>query len=178
MSPNPINQNGGVCNHSTPAHWKPLVIFCVGNKPAVDAEFQRSMDQLGVGYKVLQGSYKGVTETSYCITLDDFEHVADWIVDEESVLMLSAPEKRRRGWRAACLLYPSTGATEDLGIFRDCTEAEAMACDGWTYDPSQGAYFICEHVKNIAWRAEALAALTYTKALEVIKAETRALLAI
>lgn len=94
--------------------------------------------ELGIKYKELRGSYKGVEETAWLVSDDDFGsklfgHAL--LVGEESVLVLGS-EYDARDRRKATLRFFDDGTTEEIGWFGSTTESDARGQDGWTYDPS------------------------------------------
>jgi hypothetical protein len=142
---------GGVCSHSTPMRWKDWAIFCVGNDPYREAAFTTWATSMGIKFKSLIGSYKGLQERSFLLSLDDFvDNIegSQWIEQEESVLVLQ-PRRKANGEHLktydapidAILLY-SDGRKEHIGEWVETHQARAITELGWTYDPLYGTWFI------------------------------------
>ena len=157
MSSNEMNMNSGVCSHSNPTIWQEFVIFSIdacefdtpGNMERAIA-FEQWCKLSGLFPVRLIGSYKGQAEHSWIIPAEIFfktaagnEMSAGWCSNQESVMHLSKPEKRARAWRDARLLYQS-GDFESIGKFKQVAADVAKEQSGWTHNPNNGAYWICE----------------------------------
>lgn len=119
------------------------VIFATQPTPPEHAMSQ--MAALGIRYKVLLGSYKGVLEVSFLVTDADFEKVLSLgLVDsQESVLILhpaSTPSERE----AEILFLNNDNGSTMIGFFKAAPEHVAIAQDGYTYDPANQQYYIIE----------------------------------
>lgn len=100
-----------------------------------------------IGFKELEGSYKGERETSYIVNARNWERIRSFwpIENQESILHLGP---FLNGGREATLYYASSlhdqSNEQPLGTFRQTTKEYALKQDAWTFDPSETAYFICE----------------------------------
>jgi hypothetical protein len=105
-----------------------------------------------IGYKILHGSYKGATETSYIVNAKYFNTLGSWGVfnDQESILVLG-PIAWARGPRPATLWFQNsvTRAPVNLGYFVATPYEDAIRQDAWTYDKSTDTYYTCKHSRNI-----------------------------
>ena len=148
------NAIGGICDHSSDAHWKPYIIFCVGQDPAERIAFELFCWASDINFKRLIGAYEDYPlEHSYIVESRHFKTLRNdgWLDGEESILLLDKPEKTRRSLRKATLLYLNTfdRPSEDIGYFQSIREDDLLkgviqgVYDGWTYDPSTNTYFTC-----------------------------------
>lgn len=148
--------SGGVCSHSTSTRWGDWAIFCVGNDPYREAAFTTWAAATGIKFKSLIGCYKGVTERSFLVSMEDFfEHIdtSEWIKDQESVLFI---EPRRNADGVSLMLaknapidatlYFTDGREGNLyhplGEWVETTMEYAKTREAWTHDPRYGTWFV------------------------------------
>ncbi len=112
------------------------VIFASDESASYTREF---LDKCGIGYKVLQGRYKGEDETSYIINKHNEYMIAPLIEQQESVLELTSIGKS--GNRRA-LLKLHTGQIIPLGEFVHASVAEAQSAEAYTFDPATQTYYV------------------------------------
>ena len=118
-----------------------FVIFCVGQDAQKVEEFRKWAATEALSIKQLKGSYKGQLEDSFITSLETFQKLKHWTLEEESVLVLREPD----GWgaRPAALQF-RTGEPQPAGYLRACEKLRALKEESWTYDPSTDTYYICE----------------------------------
>ena len=143
-----------VWGRSSEFGYQRFIIFSVDGGAVGAASFWAWALSRGLKAKRLQGCYKGQQEASFLLPAADVARIIPWIVNQESVLVLSEPDARER--RAAALWFHREGRHETLGVFRQVSKAEAFKQDGWTYDFVTGAYFACRPIlKSDIWWKEA-----------------------
>ena len=138
----------GVWPTSTDVVFTSYAVFCVGNDKVREAMFKAWAVASGVPFKELVGSYKGVTEASFIVPQSELANIMHhgWVRGEESILLLG-PRYRDGvmcGNRKAELFFPASGDIVGLGHFAETTKAYAMKQDAWTFDPSNGTYWVAE----------------------------------
>jgi hypothetical protein len=147
ITPTVAAATAGIWPTSSPVAFTSFAVFCVGNNKVREAMFKGWALGIGLPFKELVGSYKGVTEASFIVPFSRLVDVveAGWIVGEESVLILGSRyvDGVMRGDRVAHLWFPSTGETVNLGHFGQTTKAHALAQEAWTFDPTDGTYWVC-----------------------------------
>lgn len=138
----------GVCSHSSDEFWSEYAIFSVGNNALRDNQFRNWCYSEGIPYKSMYGCYKGQTETSFLVHLNDWPKAlnAGFLDGQESVLMLSKPVNLGGGrhYRSAQLLYLADGSVENIGRCMEKARDWALKQDAWTYDPLTNTYWCCE----------------------------------
>ena len=103
-----------------------------------DTVARRYLDDEGISYKVVQGSYKGSKETSYVVNAAnaDTVHFLAAKYNQDSVLFLD-------GARNAFLRYLADWHKEVyVGQFQTASEAVAVLQDGYTHDTVKDIYYI------------------------------------
>jgi hypothetical protein len=100
------------------------------------------LKERGIGYKHLNGRYKGVDETSFIIAYNDLHKIEDLIKKQESVLWLDA--MGLRGRRAALIYGDRKEQPQVLGYFKEVTEKGAKKKDSYTQDRLTGLFYTCE----------------------------------
>lgn len=97
-----------------------------------------------IGFKILDGCYRGQEEQSFIVNQDDFHDVyaLAGVRSQESFLRLG-PVDSRYGMRTAYLDVPGEPWGR-LGYFTPCSEEEARAQDAWTCDDGQ-FYIVSEN---------------------------------
>lgn len=92
-----------------------------------------------VNIRVVLGSYKGTTETSFIMPFEYMEAlVKSGLIDnQESLMILSNVQKN--GTRCGYLAYREAGTVEYLGQIGEI--AEDSLPDAYTYDPTAGLYY-------------------------------------
>lgn len=146
--------NSGVTSHSTLDIWQKFVIMSIDNEDnrLVRDGFEAFCREHHIDAVEVQGSYKGTTEHSWVIPYTqwfaNFELIHKiYTKGQESVLVLSSPEKRSRLWRDAELWYftcGKIGAIQPIGKFKQVSKKIALKHDGWTHNPNNNAYWIVE----------------------------------
>lgn len=142
-----FNPKSGVAGHSTPDIWQEFVVFAVDNDAAFQVDFPNAV--------VLNGCYKGETETSYIVSHTDFIPIelSNHLNNQESILYLEKPEKRSDLRRKAYLYYQDKpkgvwgtfiADEEFIGYMVQVPKAEALTYDAWTHNPNNGAYWVCK----------------------------------
>lgn len=132
------------------SNWSNLeqfVIFAADNDKGSILTY--ALRNHGIGFKQLDGSYKGERETSYIVNARNWERIRSfWLIEgQESILHLGP---FLNGGREATLYYAEPVIAsldvrdEPIGTFRQTTKEYALKQDAWTFDPSEAAYFICE----------------------------------
>lgn len=97
-----------------------------------------------IGYKVVRGKYENVRETAYIVNLaNDMIVFQPLLSMQKTVLMLSSMTSKGRH---AILCYLASHIEEDLGYFQEATPEEADASNSYTYDPSNGVYYVARTV--------------------------------
>ncbi len=133
---------GGIWGHSSPSTshviFSPTVPTAELLGDTLRAILARASNA-GVPIKPVIGSYKGKLEFAFIVQAWDLGTFRPFFEGQESVLLLGAHDARDR--RKATLVYLDGRMTE-LGTYGSVTEAEAKASEAWTYDPTQGLYFI------------------------------------
>ena len=87
-----------------------------------------------VTFKVCEGVYKGVAETSYLVHVDDFNKSivnTNMVEGEESFLLLGKFERRDNS-RNAFLIFTKTWKTESLGKLKAISKRTALTLDNYT----------------------------------------------
>jgi hypothetical protein len=92
-----------------------------------------------IGFKQLEGQYKGVKEDSYITNIDNLDKIKDLIQKQESILLLG--KCKDDNTRRAMLVF-TNGGTQDIGAFTAVNKKEAEKADGYTKDGQQ--YYICK----------------------------------
>lgn len=128
--------HGGIYQPSTKRSY---LIFCVGQEEDKIRSFMRFSLKTGLGFKPLQGCYKGVRERSFIVNTVDFDLIRPFIMDEESILLLH--DYNTRDVPRAMLVFPY-GTREPLGYFVQGTEEVVEHYDSWTFDPMTGYYYV------------------------------------
>lgn len=100
------------------------------------------LKERGIGYKHLNGRYKGVDEKSFIIEYANLVKIEDMIKKQETVLWLG--EYTRRGRLAALIPADRKAPPENIGYFHETDEKTAKAQDAYTLDELTGLYYICE----------------------------------
>ena len=90
-----------------------------------------------IGFKRLQGRYKGQNEISYIVNARDTLKITPMIEGQESILELS--KIQNNGMRNAKLRFKD-GTEKELGDMAHVTEQEAKASSAYTFDGQ--SYFI------------------------------------
>ena len=104
------------------------------------------LKQNGFEAKPLIGQYQHETgrivkESSYLIKVESgrdlltIKNLAKFH-QQESILVLDLDQN-------AELLYISSGKVQNIGVFTNCTEAEAKSSQSHTFDPISKEYYIC-----------------------------------
>lgn len=157
------NARGGVTGHSAPSHWLAYVLFAIDN-PKLETHFLELCSFHNIPVTKLRGSWEGVEEDSYCVPFKDLKKnmnaILPFIEGQDCVMIIDRPETRSRAWRDAYLVYldienPAYGEMAvrlgdryyplyRIGNFKQVPERIAMSRDGWTYNPNNKAFFICE----------------------------------
>lgn len=119
---------------------------------SVDTEVVKEfLDNNNIGFKELQGCYKGVEEDSFIINIDFMHYVklAGILDGEESVLIL---DQEDGGKRPAYLLYMKDyyaferdnddSVLQSIGRMQEVPEEVAKAADAYSYRPDLGKYFL------------------------------------
>ena len=114
------------------------VIFSVGISASKGSGFLRWANIKGIDVALLQGSYKGIVETSFLTSLCDFSQVGAWVRDEEAVLLLSATTFGRR---MASLKMTDGGRLVHIGEFKEVSIDVAHVAAGYTYDIASKKYY-------------------------------------
>lgn len=147
---NATNTNGGIWGHSA-APQKHIIFSIDGENNYETCEaFEAYLTKLNIGFKLIKGSYKGQTENSWIVNSKDFDAILDagYLDNQESILVLGGHDARDR--RQAHLEYlkdtpeASTGDTINLGWLGSVEQAEALACEAYSYRPDLGQYFIAK----------------------------------
>jgi len=116
-------------------------IFCVGQEPHKMQAFQTAMNGQGIRIKSIIGKYKGVSEISFLARMSDYNAIAPWLNDEESILHVHDFDSRDQP--KATLIFLKEGRREELGRMYPVSRDVALAHDSWSYDPWYKNYFIC-----------------------------------
>lgn len=112
-------------------------IILSSHRPVHDSMSYMSNDNMI--FDVVLGSYKGETETSFITTSDNLEDIQELIEGQESLLLLSNPQKD--GSREMNLLFVESNDHDFIGMMVELTSEDALATDAWSYLPSINAYF-------------------------------------
>ena len=115
---------------------------------------EKCIARLGLPYKVLTGSYKGVKERSYlvlvssdensfAVDMDKISRIKDlaWEYNQECVLFVDAQ-------RLATVIYPN-GKTVEVGKYVREDKAKALLQDAWTYDFTADQYWVTKDLKDV-----------------------------
>lgn len=131
----------GVCAHSSASSNNSYVIFSV--VPEADDGLFKWLRDEGIGYKALNGSWRGHIERSYIINQDHLPalKIMGWLDGQESILLLG-PQPARRGYRLGVIEWLDNGQQEPAMRFVQTTKEYAMRQEGWTHDPSDNSYWI------------------------------------
>ena len=109
-----------------------------------EEEVRKGLTERKLPFKVLEGKYKGVKETSYIIKFQLGVSVTELMPEQESVLVLSPVQDN--GLRKALLHYKDrdigTNGIVPIGDFTPVSQEIAEAQDNYTYDPTQNQYFV------------------------------------
>lgn len=153
FNPGVVTQ-GGIWASSSASASESYLVFCVGNDILRESTFKAWAAEQCIGIKPLFGSYKGQSERSFIANRRFANELAPWIEGQESVLYLSPLFRFGRLWgrRRAALLYLADGRHEDLGHLTTTTYEEAMRRDCWTFDPTDGSYWVTEPLGEAAKR--------------------------
>ena len=150
MSMNQMNMSSGVCSHSHRMVWRDYIIFEIDDYEAEVEVLKLSCTQQGFDLVELEGCWKGEVNPSFILPAKEFfaggtgESIGSkFCLEQECVLHIGPPEKRARAWRDATLLYPK-GFGESVGKFKQVAPDVAKEQSGWTRNPNNGAYWICE----------------------------------
>lgn len=128
----------GVCGHSSPVKPGCYVIFAAeGYSRSYVHQF---LEEQGIHYKDISGAFEGVREESYIVHSDDYWRLSPLIWRERAVLWLGdvLPYGLRDAW-----VRRNNGTSDYLGRFTRVTKDRAYEEESWTYDPNEGAYYIC-----------------------------------
>lgn len=105
-------------------------------------EFMNELNQLGLSYKEVEGSYKGIKERSFII-ID--EGIDEAIIEElaqsykqESYLKVVTEN------RDALLVFTNGGYSEPIGNFTAVSKDEALSADAYTYDSMFSQYYLAK----------------------------------
>lgn len=141
-------RGSGVSGHSSDGFWAEYCIYSVGNDKIIDAAFKTWCLHNRIGFKELVGSYKGETESSFISLAANMPALiaAGWLEGQESVLHLGNPKNFGGGKfkRPATLVFMADDSRVSLGMFRQTSRELALKADGWSFDPSNSTYWICE----------------------------------
>ena len=85
---------------------------------------------------------RGRRSHSFLIDAAYYPHIAAWIKDEESILLLGHRLRKNGATRKASLYFVDSGETVPLGAFGGVDRDTALASDAWTHDPQNGGYFL------------------------------------
>jgi hypothetical protein len=111
-----------------------------------DARHSKAIELLsfnGIRSKQVQGVYKGISEASI-VTVIGNDAQRDLVMqvareyNQESILILDADTRNAR------LYYLDNGQSESIGTFQVVSESEAKSRDAYTYDSSQGYYYVAK----------------------------------
>ena len=106
--------------------------------------FRNILFSSGIGYKELEGRYKGTKEISFIISLDDFltlEHAIFNDMQQESVLILGILLKNT--FRTARLRF-ANGKEIQQGFFKQVSKEKALKNRDYTLDYMTGNYYTTE----------------------------------
>jgi hypothetical protein len=113
-------------------------------------DVHRVMQRMQGDMKICVGAYKGVLETSFIMTEQDFAAFiegSEYVLNQESVLLV---EDGHKGNTYASLHYLSRGVRDgehvDLGILKSVDKSVALMQDAWTYRPDLNIYWITEDI--------------------------------
>jgi len=151
------NLNSGVCSHSSPNMWQEFIIFEIDDHEQSHEILKLSCDLNGFELVELQGSWEGEVNPSFILPADQFFRTgpvndtgdrtpsigALFCSEQDCVLHISKPEKRARAWRDATLLYQN-GKVVPIGKFKQVSGSVAKRKQGWTHNPNNGGWWICE----------------------------------
>lgn len=123
----------------------PFVIFSIDKEdnPIFLSAFKSyiaNCDMDGDNCLPVIGCYKGQIERAFIINAKHFDKYvkpSGFVDNQESFLQVASGNKME-----AVLLFPATGARVSLGSMHQVDEAEAKACEAWTYRPDMGVYWI------------------------------------
>ena len=104
-----------------------------------------------VNFKELTGMYKGEEEESFLVAMDDFGTVIEsGLLDgQESILVLGA-QTMRGGYRKASIVYhPGDKPPVEAGYLVPVDREEAIAGDGWTYDPLERQFYVLKSATEL-----------------------------
>lgn len=137
----------GICSHSSPEFWDEFVIFAVGDDDAVLSNFKEFCKDHNIGFKQMQGAWRGNVETSFIVNKRNLSCIKEhgWLSEQESILHLSGMQRlgaRHAFCRVATLEWIDTGQIDLLGWFMQCNRDEALGKQGYTYDPADDSYWI------------------------------------
>lgn len=121
------------------------VIFAIDNDndTHVVAKFMRHVDTLRAMGKIdpvvqLIGCYRGQLERSYMMRADQFDAVSEYVRNQESILLVPGDT------RQPCVLEYLVGNERvPLGPMGEVSASDALQFEAWTYNPSNGKYFVC-----------------------------------
>ena len=143
------NLNSGVCSHSSPNMWQEFIIFEIDD-PNYRKKLVQSCEDQGFQLTELVGSWEGEQNPSYILSANDFREGSEgesigavFCSEQDCVLHISKPEKRARAWRDARLLYQN-GKVVPIGKFKQVSGSVAKRKQGWTHNPNNGGWWICE----------------------------------
>jgi hypothetical protein len=95
-----------------------------------------------IGFKALEGTYMGATETSYIVNIKWFNTLAPALFGQDSVLVLGPVG--RHGARPATLHYLDKRLPFSLGYFIEVGLRRPTVGD-YTFDPTSGLYYQTVH---------------------------------
>jgi len=140
------DKTSGIWGWSTPTAYEKYMIFCVGNNIAKESAFRAWAVSNEIGFKNLQGRYKGTEERSFIVNRRNEAKVYPWFANEESVLYLSEMVRGRN--RMAALHYLDDRPDALLGPWREVDRSYALKQDAWTYDPSADQYWVAGYAHD------------------------------
>lgn len=103
---------------------------------AASEQLDARLEELGASYKVVDGCFKGVFETSFVVIGLKAKIILGLLQEfnQDSALRLECDRH--------AISITKDGSVFDLGQWVAVTEAEAKACNSYTFDPETKQYFI------------------------------------
>lgn len=139
----------GVCSHSQPSFWDEHSIFSIHGAASAQTrtDFKVFCDDHGIGFKPLEGCYRGAKEFSFIVNKRNLPIIKEhgWLEGEETILHLTGMQRigqRHAFARHAQLEWLDTGQIDFLGWYVACNKNVALSKEAWTHDPSDDTYWI------------------------------------
>ncbi len=123
-------------------HKQPFVIFSAYLNTLSEAanllrhaETLAELDQLNIGYRVLDGMYAGNKERSILVTnIGIAIELAFTSLQQESILITDSNSR--------AYLQFANESTQELGLWHEITESDALKSQAYTFDVIQQKYWI------------------------------------